>query len=147
MPELAVATHIPSWLEVVREVEPLFGPMPTFAETLQRAIARAGAWCIVVDGAVAGGMIVSPPERARIDWLAVRQEMRGRRLGTDLVAHAVRVFAGASEITVDTFGADNPDGRPARRLYEAFGFTAAEELERGPEGGTRQRYRLRLTEE
>jgi hypothetical protein len=44
---------------------------------------------------------------------------------------------------VDTFGEDNEEGRPARRLYESFGFVAAEELERGPEGGTRQRFRLR----
>ena len=43
---------------------------------------------------------------------------------------------------VDTFGNDNVEGRPARRLYESFGFIAAEELERGPEGGTRQRYRF-----
>jgi ribosomal protein S18 acetylase RimI-like enzyme len=142
VPELATTADIPSWLEVVREVEPLFGPMPTFDGTLERSIARSGAWCIRVDGVVAAGMIVSPIERAAIDWLAVRRSMRGQGFGRDLVAHALRAFEGASEVIVDTFGNDNVEGRPARRLYESFGFIAAEELERGPEGGTRQRYRL-----
>ena len=66
--------------------------------------------------------------------------MRGQGFGRDLVAHALRAFEGASEVIVDTLGNDNVEGRPARRLYEWF--IAAEELERGPEGGTRQRYRL-----
>jgi hypothetical protein len=61
------------------------------------------------------------------------------------VAHALRELVAAPEVLVDTFGEDREEGRPARRLYESFGFVAAEELERGPEGGTRQRFRLRRT--
>ena len=131
---------------MAREVEPLFGPMPSFDGTLERSIARSAAWCIRVDSVVAAGMLVSPLESAAINWLAVRRSMRGRGFGRQLVAHAVGVFASAPQITVDTFGEDRLEGRPARRLYESFGFIPAEELERGPEGGTRQRYRLRTTE-
>jgi hypothetical protein len=43
-------------------------------------------------------------------------------------------------ITVDTFGADVPGGLPARRLYESLGFVAAEHLNPGVEGGSRQRF-------
>ncbi len=62
-----------SWLEIAREVEPLFGPMPDF----------------------------------------------------------------------DTFGEDDIEGYPARRLYESFGFVPGEYLLDGPGGGSRQRFRLR----
>lgn len=143
MAELAAKGDIPSWLEIVREVEPLFGPMPAFDGTLQRTIARAGAWCLRDDeGTVLAGMILSPPERSAIDWLATRRSARGHGHGRALVAHALRAFATESEVIVDTFGEDNVEGRAARRLYESFGFVAAEELDRGPEGGTRQRFRL-----
>jgi ribosomal protein S18 acetylase RimI-like enzyme len=141
--EPATEADIASWLEIVREVEPLFGPMPAFGGTLERTIARAGAWCVRdSDGVVLAGMILSPPERSTIDWLAARQSARGHGHGRELVAHALSQFAGAPEVIVDTFGDDNVEGRPARRLYESFGFVAAEELDRGPEGGTRQRFRL-----
>ena len=142
MVEAATLEDIESWLEIVREVEHLFGPMPAFDGTLQRSIARSGAWVVHADGQVAAGMSLSPPERATIDWLAVRASARGRGFGRDLVAHALLAFDGGSEVIVDTFGEDRVEGRPARRLYESFGFVAAEELERGPEGGTRQRFRL-----
>lgn len=86
-------------------------------------------------------MILSLPHEAKINWLAVRSNCRGRGIGRELVTHAVRAFDEAEEIIVDTFGEDNDCGRPARALYESFGFEAAEELDRGPEGGTRQRFR------
>jgi len=142
VPELATEADIPSWLEIVREVEPLFGPMPAFDGTLQRCIARSDAWCIHdTEGMVLAGMLLSPLERSTINWLAVRRSARGQGHGRELVALALREL-GTSEVVVDTFGEDNAEGRPARRLYESFGFVAVEELERGPEGGTRQRFRL-----
>jgi ribosomal protein S18 acetylase RimI-like enzyme len=143
MPHLATRGDIASWLEIVREVEPLFGPMPAFDGTLERAIARSRAWCVRDDnGSVVAGMILSPLERSTIDWLATRASARGQGHGRELVAHSLRQFAGAREVLVDTFGEDNVEGRPGRQLYESFGFVAAEELERGPEGGSRQRFRL-----
>jgi ribosomal protein S18 acetylase RimI-like enzyme len=143
VPELATETDIASWLEIVREVEHLFGPMPAFDGTLQRTIARSGAWCVRDDdGTVLAGMILSAPARSTINWLAVRTSARGLGHGRTLVAHAVAQLTGAAEVIVDTFGEDNVEGRPARRLYESFGFVAAEDLPRGPEGGTRQRFRL-----
>lgn len=140
----ATMADIDSWLEIVREVEPLFGPMPDFRGTLERAIARRGAWCVKdADSAVVGGVLLGRPDRPAINWLAVRASARGRGVGRLLVDHAIQVFDGADELVVDTFGADNADGAPARRLYESLGFEPAEGLDRGPEGGTRQRFRRR----
>ncbi|MBL7097031.1 MAG: hypothetical protein ISS15_05175 [Alphaproteobacteria bacterium] len=51
-------------------------------------------------------------------------------------------WPGPCSISVATFGADNPEGHPARRLYERYGFEPREMLPRGPEGGTRQLYVL-----
>jgi ribosomal protein S18 acetylase RimI-like enzyme len=133
---------IASWLEIVREVEPLFGPMPDFEATLTRNIDRRDALCVRdTGGRVLGGALMkaSPPQ---IAWLAVRASARGQGVGRALVTEVLRHLPAAAEVTVDTFGEDNVEGRPARRLYESFGFLAAEHLHRGPEGGTRQRFRL-----
>ena len=97
---------VPSWLEIAREVEPLFGPMPEFEATLLRNIARGTALCV--------------------------RDASGQVLGGALLG-----------ALADTFGADSIEGHPARRLYESFGFVPAEHLPRGPEGGSRQRFRLR----
>lgn len=141
----ATLGDIDSWLEIVREVEPLFGPMPEFRGTLERAIARGGAWCVrSADAVVLGGILLSRPDHPAINWLAVRREARGRGIGRQLAVHALEVFRDAKEVVVDTFGADNPDGLPARALYQSLGFEAAEMIERGSEGGTRQRFRRRL---
>ena len=142
---LATRADIDSWLEIVREVEPLFGPMPNFGGTLERAIDEGGAWCVKDEaGRVLGGMLLGRPERSAIDWLAVRSTARRGGVGRLLVSHALEVFSDSTEIRVDTFGEDNPEGRAARSLYERFGFEPAESLDRGPEGGTRQRFRRRL---
>jgi hypothetical protein len=45
---------------------------------------------------------------------------------------------------VTTFGSDDPAGEPARRFYERLGFQAAEEAPNGPDGGSRQIFRLCL---
>ena len=43
--ELATTADVPSWLELVREVEPLFGSMPDFEVILVRKIdPRALMW-------------------------------------------------------------------------------------------------------
>jgi GNAT superfamily N-acetyltransferase len=88
---------------------------------------------------VLGGVLVddTPPH---IGWLAVRASARRTGVGRALLVRALEYMPPGADVYVDTFGTDNPDGQPARRLYESFGFDAGEELARGPEGGTRQRF-------
>jgi GNAT superfamily N-acetyltransferase len=66
------------------------------------------------------------------DFCEIYTDVAGRGLGRDLVAHALRTVVGASEVLVETFGEDNIDGTPARRLYESLGFVPAEYLDPGP---------------
>ena len=140
----ATAADIASWLEIVRQVEPLFGDMPMFDVTLKTKIAEGAALCVRgTDGVVLGGVLLGgeAPDNW-IRWLAVRGSARRRGVGAALLSEILRRWPGPCTISLGTFGADNEDGRPARRLYERFGFVAGEMLPCGPEGGTRQRYTL-----
>jgi ribosomal protein S18 acetylase RimI-like enzyme len=134
---------VASWLELAREVEPLFGLMPDFESTVRRNISRGTALCIRdASGQVLGGVLLRAAPPAQITWLAVRSSARRSGVGHALVAAALRRCLPPCEVLVDTFGEDNTEGYPARRLYESFGFVPGEYLPDGPEGGSRQRFRL-----
>lgn len=146
--DLAKPADATSWLEIVREVEPLFGPMPGFAETLLRKIEQRSALCVRFNShdmstSVQGGMLLGGASpHGWIRWLAVRSSTRRMGIGRCLVQAAIDRLAGASTISVDTFCEENIAGRPARRLYERMGFlpTTISEVE----GQARQRYGLIL---
>lgn len=140
----AAATDIPSWLEIVRQVEALFGPMPMFDVTLKNGIADKSALCVRgASGAVVGGLLIGGTKPDHwIRWLAVRRSARGMGTGSALLKAGLDRCLAPCTISVATFGADIKDGEPARRLYERFGFVAGEMLARGPEGGSRQRFTL-----
>jgi GNAT superfamily N-acetyltransferase len=143
-PAPAVAADVPSWLTLVREVEPLFGPMPMFDVTLQNNIARRSAFCVRdAAGQVLGGVLLggTAPDNW-IRWLAVRRTARGQGIGAAILGEVLRLWPGPCTISLATFGADNPEGRAARRLYARHGFAPRAMLPRGPEGGTRQLYVL-----
>lgn len=141
--ELATTADVASWLEIVREVKPLFGPMSDFKTTLLRKIDQRAALCVrsgdlvvVLGGILLGG----GTPYGWIRWLAVRSSARGIGIGQCLVEEAVKRLATSNTISVDTFREENMEGRPARRLYERLGFLP------GPlvqiEGLPRQRYTL-----
>ena len=141
---LADYDDISSWLEIVREVEPLFGPMAKFGLTLRHKIEDRSALCVRNDcGVVAGGLLLggTPPDNW-IRWLAVRQSARRHGVATNLIQTALSRWATPCIVSLATFGADNAEGLPARALYERLGFLACEMLPRGPEGGTRQLYKI-----
>ena len=146
--ELATTMDVPSWSEIVREVEPLFGSMPDFEAMLIRKIDQGAALCIrshserdaacVLGGLLLGGR----PPQGWIRWLAVRSRARGTGIGQCLVEAAIERLKGFDRISVDTFRAENIGGRAARRLYERVGFVAGPLVEVG--GVPRQRYVLTL---
>jgi GNAT superfamily N-acetyltransferase len=145
---LAVGDGMPedvvSWLEIAREVEPLFGPMPDFESALRRNISRGTALCARdASGQVLGGVLLRAAPHTQITWLAVRSSARRGGIGHALVSEALRRCPPPCEVLVDTFGEDTIEGYPARRLYESFGFVPGEYLPDGPGGGSRQRFRLR----
>jgi GNAT superfamily N-acetyltransferase len=90
-------------------------------------------------------MFFSPPNATRhayrIGWLAVTAQAQRRGIGSLLVEHACAMVEPPATLEVVTFGEDIAPGRPARRLYERFGFHPAESVPRGPDGGSRQMFR------
>ncbi len=143
-PAPAAETDIEPCLALVRGVERLLGPMPLFDVTLRNNIARRSAFCVRGPaGAVLGGILLggAAPDNW-IRWLAVTSPARGQGIGAALLRHVLALWPGPCTISLATFGADNPAGRAARRLYESHGFVPGAMLPQGPEGGTRQRYTL-----
>jgi ribosomal protein S18 acetylase RimI-like enzyme len=145
-PDLARAADISSWLEIVREVEPLFGPMPDFEATLLRKIEQRAALRVLSDdrdeaGPVLGGMLLGGTrEHGWIRWLAVRSAARGKGIGQCLVEAAIKRMPAAKTISLDTFREENVAGWPARRLYRRLGFVPGALVE--PQGMPRQRFDL-----
>ncbi|MGW8982238.1 GNAT family N-acetyltransferase [Streptomyces parvus] len=67
------------------------------------------------------------------------------RTGAALIAEAMlRYVSGPGTVEVVTFGPDHPGAveSGARAFYEKLGFAPGEPTEPGPEGGSRQIYRL-----
>jgi ribosomal protein S18 acetylase RimI-like enzyme len=123
----AIVADVPSWLEIVREVEPLFGPMPEFETTLVRKISEGGAFCVRreerCNSQVLGGVLLGGThEHGWIRWLAVLGSARGQGIGVCLLETALHRFSQARTASVLTFREDIIAGRPARRLYERMGF-------------------------
>ncbi|CAM5640231.1 GNAT family N-acetyltransferase OS=Streptomyces tendae OX=1932 GN=GUR47_10780 PE=4 SV=1 [Streptomyces tendae] len=72
------------------------------------------------------------------------QRARTGGVGRELMRDALRRWVrGPADIEVVTFGADHPGASAsgARAFYERLGFTPAETVAPGPEGGSRQLYR------
>ncbi len=83
-----------------------------------------------------------------VRWIVVAEQSRGKGVGRALMAEAMgRFVRGSGSVEVVTFGADHPGARVsgARAFYERLGFTPAEAVDPGPEGGSRQVFRLAVT--
>lgn len=131
---------VPSWLELVREVEDLFGPMPAFADRAERAIRRGTAVVAAAGPFVHGAALLSQDDRPHhIHWLSVRATSRRNGIGAALMEAIVDRWP-TGDIEVVTFRADNADGLPARRYYENFGFENRGATESGPDGTSRDVY-------
>ncbi len=149
----ATKDDLSGWLDLAAEVEYLFGPMvsdPNFIQAIVKNINRSSAFCVREnDGApgscLLGGILFSSVGESsyKIGWLVVSNRARNRGIATELLKYVVKRVNVPSEISVTTFGDDIPDGQPARRLYQKFGFVPQEEqIPNGPEGGSRQKFKL-----
>ncbi len=139
---LATIEDVPAWLEIAKQVEPLFGPMPDIETHIRRAIDH-GTALVVIDRAkeVVGAALLSRDDQPhRIHWLAVRAESRRAGIGSSLLQAIIERWDDGQLIDVITFGADVSEGEAARALYRAHGFVFLEHHEDGPEGGSRERW-------
>ncbi|MET7289202.1 GNAT family N-acetyltransferase [Streptomyces sp. NPDC005573] len=132
------------------EVEQWFGPMagePGFHRVLERHVRRSTALVASSPSGLLGGLLFGAGHAPvhHIHWLVVSAEARRRGVGRALVNSATRRFVrGPGTIEVVTFGPDHPGAAAGggRVFYERLGFSPAEAAAPGPEGGSRQVYRL-----
>lgn len=135
----AIESDISQWLDLAGENTALFGSDmahdPEFRTALQRNIARGSAFCVRINGELAGAMLF---RNGCINWLAVCQRYRRQGVGRALVTYALS--SGAHEIRVTTFGDNHPhlDAHLALALYQSLGFTRSEiQPEAAPDGTPR----------
>ncbi len=152
----ATMDDLNGWLELASEVEYLFGPMvsdPKFIQALEKNINQKCAFCVRENDGLPGSVLLggilfssSNAPNYKIGWLAVSSRARNKGIATALLRHILRLVVAPAEVTVTTFGDDIPDGRPARKLYQKFGFVPLDTLiPNGPEGGSRQKFKLLVT--
>lgn len=130
-----------NWIELAREVEPLFGPMADqapFRRALEQALAAGQGFCIRPDDAASGtglcGGIIISTEHNRIDWFAVASRWRTNGFGTALLKHAMDCLDTQRDICVQTFAPGTAEGEAARRLYLMSGFRDHAPAEPTPAG-------------
>ena len=97
-------------------------------------------------GTPAGGLLFSlhhHPTYA-VRWFVVAERFRSKGLGEALLAEAFcKWVRPPCRVEVVSFGPDHPGAR-ARHFHERLGFRGAEPAQPGPEGGSRQMFRMRL---
>jgi ribosomal protein S18 acetylase RimI-like enzyme len=141
---------IPGFLGLAAQVEHWFGPMvddPGFRGAVDKHVRRSSALVAVSSATeLLGGLLFSAkPPVHHVRWLVVAEQARGSGVGRALLSAAMTRFVrGPGTVEVVTFGADHPGAAAsgARAFYERLGFGPAEVVEPGPEGGSRQVYRL-----
>ena len=147
---LASEADTPGFVELARQVEHWFGPMvgePAFETALAKHIRRGTALVATIadETQMLGGLLfTAKPPAHHVRWLVVAEHARGKGVGRALMADAIRRFvADDGMLEVVTFGADHPGASAsgARAFYERLGFTPAESVAPGPDGGSRQIYR------
>ncbi|AHV97659.1 GNAT family N-acetyltransferase [Paenibacillus sabinae] len=153
----ATKDDLNEWLELASEVENLFGPMvsdPKFIQAIVKNINQCSAFCVrendgLPGSRLLGGVLFSSAGAPsyKIGWLVVSSRARNKGIATELLRHILKLVEVPAEVSVTTFGDDIPDGRPARKLYQKFGFVPQEDLiPNGPEGGSRQKFKLIITQ-
>lgn len=137
-PRMAIPTDFPLWLNLTREVEPLFGPMvedPVFRKSLMLCIQEKHAFCVSDEDHtnLLGGILIDPKEN-EILWLAVTRKARGRGIGQALLIEALANLDLQRSVFVQTYDPSIPDGRAAVLLYEKAGFSISRDAGDNPAG-------------
>ncbi len=150
---LALEQDVSGFLDLAAQVEDWFGPMvgdPGFHSAVVESIRSSTALVAVSpqSGTVGALLFGIEAPTYHVHWLVVSESVRGKGVGRALMADAIgRFVRGPGTIEVVTFGADHPGASAsgARVFYEGLGFVPGEATAPGPEGGSRQVYRLVVT--
>ncbi len=128
---------INAWLELSKEVEPLFGDMAAsedFKNGIACCISAASALCVENDNRDIEGIIAFDKAANEISWLAVRGKARSKGCGRQLLKAALAHLDGSRPVTVQTFARNVSGGAAARQLYLRFGFVDLKNAGKNPAG-------------
>lgn len=127
---------IHAWLELAKEVEPLFGKMVEcvdFKKAIKKSISNSSAFCIINANSIEGIVSVNKSEN-EIAWLAVRKQSCKKGYGYQLLKAAIDGLDNKKPIFVQTFSSNVKAGEAARKLYMRFGFQDYKDGGKNPAG-------------
>ena len=137
MIRLAVNQDFHAWIELSKEVEPLFGAMANnenFISGIKDCISRSSAFCAVnADNCIAGIIAINKVSN-EVSWFAVREKCRGEGYGCQLLQAALNSLDRKKPIYVQTFSPGVKAGEAARKIYRKFGFEDYKTGEKNPAG-------------
>ena len=146
---LATVADLHGFLGLAAQVEQWFGPMINvagFHNAVKKTAHARTALCVDGDDGLDGGILCNRcPYHFQISWLVVSEHARGAGIGSALLRSAIsRFVTPPATVAVVTFGKDHPSATSGRvrDFYSNHGFTTAEEADTGPDGTSRQWFRL-----
>lgn len=125
MIRLVLDRDFDSWLELAKEVEPLFGEMADnedFKNGIKNCIQSSSSFCAVDENNKIEGIIAFDKAENEISWLAVSKTSRSKGHGRRLLQTALDSLDREKPVFVQTFSPDVKEGEAARKLYMRFGF-------------------------
>ncbi|WZL72393.1 GNAT family N-acetyltransferase [Clostridiaceae bacterium 35-E11] len=126
-----------TWLELAREVQPLFGEMvgcEDFKNGIKECISNLSAFCVVNTNNDIEGIIAINKAENEIAWLAIKKKCRGKGYGYQLLKAAIDCLDDTKPIFVQTFSSNVKDGEAARKLYMKLGFKDYKDGGKNPAG-------------
>lgn len=137
MIRLVTDRDLDEWLDLAREVEPLFGDMTEnedFKTGIRCCCSNDSAFCVTNDTNNIEGIIAINKASNEISWLAVRKRSRGKGYGYQLLKAALDNLDETKPIYVQTFSPTVIDGEAARKMYLHFGFEDFKDGGKNPAG-------------
>lgn len=137
MIRLVTNEDLNAWIELAKEVEPIFGEMvnnENFINGIKDCIANSSAFCVVNANNDIEGIIAINKVLNEVSWLAVREKCRGKGYGYQLLETALNSLDNRKPIYVQTFSPNVKAGEAARKIYMKFGFKDYKDGGKNPAG-------------
>ena len=128
---------INTWLELSKEVEPLFGEMAAsedFKNGITHCISASSALCVENKKCEIEGIVAFDKAANEICWLAVRNRARSKGYGRQLLDAALGHLDRSRPVIVQTFAPNVKEGEAARQLYLRHGFADLKDAGKNPAG-------------